>query len=561
MKKKFYLFLLVVLCCIFTFPTVVKADEYNYQYVDYHFTMQDEAGENIEGLHFKLYDESKLFQFESKYNEEDNYYYFDVYTDDKDISASIPQGIKEFSGAYDSIPNSCDTFASNFDNIVGNYPSFSVGTKHCYYNSSFDYYGSSTYSVNRIIPLVLEEESRNIKKIVFGYIHYNIDFGNRYYKFILVNSESYKNKCEIEEQFSQSWYGDSYSYYWNDIRCRFFYNIGWEYKRDLSLSVLAYSDLSFFNEELNNPDYQRIDGSLSFMRNAMYDYSDELWEELNSGPIASSEIQYDNSDNDLSSPKTIIFNTNNNKTIYSKYKSNVNYRFKVKNGNGMNFKLHDISNTFNFSSLYDKDSDTYSIVDNSSDSDYQDGIKEFSKIIIDEVKNGNFSGLADKYKSITSDNCSSDGCDIYTYIPMILEGENKDNYAKQIVLGLLNVQYRQESGNDYYDIGLSIYNNTCDLLNSNIDANQSELINLSRAIEKDYSSNLMNQYSDGSISMDEIYKDVDVNNVKDEYCNKLPVISLRQNPKTLNNGILVLIISMIIVIGSSFALIRKKHNN
>jgi len=557
MQKNIYLYL-VVLCCMFIFPTVVKASEYNYQYVDYHFIMQDDAGKNIKGLHFKLYDESKLFQFESKYNEEDNYYYFDVYTEDKDISSSIPQEIKEFSGVDNSIPNSCDTFASNFDNIVKKYPSFSVGTKDCYYNSSFDYYGSSTYSVNRIIPLVLEEESRNIKKIVFGYIHYNIDFSDRYYKFILVNSESYKNKCEIEEKKSPD--SDYYYYYWNDIRCRFFYNIGWEYEKNVFLST-AYRNslLSYYNEKLNNSDYQRIDGSFSFMRNAMYDYSDELWEELNSGPIASSEMQYDNSDSDLSSPKLITFKTNNNKAIYSKYQSNVNYRFKVKNGNGMNFKLHDISNTFNFSSKYDEKSDTYSIVDNSSDSDYQDGIKEFSKIIIDEVKNGNFSGLANKYKSITSDSCSESSCNIYTYIPMILEGENKDNYAKQVVLGLMNIQYKEENGNDYYDVSLNVYNNTCDLLNSNIDANQSELINLSRSISEDYSSNLMNQYSDGSISMEEIYEDVDVNTLKDKYCNELPVISLRQNPKTLNNGIVVLIISMMIVIGSSILIIKKRN--
>ena len=120
-------------------------------------------------------------------------------------------------------------------------------------------------------------------------------------------------------------------------------------------------------------------------------------------------MSYDNSDNNLSSPKIITLKTNDNKFIYSNYKSNVNYRFKVKNGNGMNFILHDLSNTFNFSY---KDSDTYSIMDNSSDNDYSDGIKDFSKIIIDEVKTGKFNELSTKYNSITSDNCSSTSCDI-----------------------------------------------------------------------------------------------------------------------------------------------------
>lgn len=319
MRKKIYLYL-IVLCCIFIFPIVVRAEEYNYQFVDYHFIMQDDVGNNIEGLHFKLYDDSKLFQFDSKYDEEDNYYYFDFYTDDKDISTSIPQEIRNFSGIDDNIPNGCDIFASNFDDIVGNYPSFSVGTKDCNYSNYYNYYTSSTYSVNRIIPLVLEEESKNIKKIVFGYLHYNIDFYNRYYKFILVNNESYKNKCEIEENiFQGQWFMDWYKYYWNDIRCRFFYNIGWMYRTDeiLSSDYESESQLSYYNnEKLNNPDSQRVDGSLSFMRSAVYDYSDELWEQLNNGPIASSEMNYDNSsvllDGTFDLNKASIIRLNNN---------------------------------------------------------------------------------------------------------------------------------------------------------------------------------------------------------------------------------------------------------
>ena len=312
MQKKSYLYFVVVLCML-TFPTVVKAAEYSYQYVDYHFIMQDDAGKNIEGLHFKLYDESKLFQFESEYNEEEDYYYFDVYTDDIDISASIPQEIREFSGP--NRPNSCDIFASNFDAIVERYPDFSVGTKECH-----DYrYDLSTYSVNKIIPLVLEEESRNVKKIVFGYLHFNISFllNSRYYKFILVNNESYKNTCKIQENHIQG-----YHYYWNDIRCRFFYDIVGS-KNDTGLYIFSKNDsiLSDLNEKLNNPDNHR-DGSFSFMRNTVYDYTDELWEQLNNGPIASSEMNYDDSSvvlgsdgiMDLIKPSIIKFNQKDNDT-------------------------------------------------------------------------------------------------------------------------------------------------------------------------------------------------------------------------------------------------------
>ncbi len=125
-----------------------------------------------------------------------------------------------------------------------------------------------------------------------------------------------------------------------------------------------------------------------------------------------------------------------------------------------------------------------------------------------------------------------------------------------IVLGLLDIQYKQGNGNDYYDIGLSVYNNTCYLLNSDIDLDMYKIVNLTRSITEAYTSNLISLYSDGSISMEDIYKEVDINTLKDEYCNKLPVISLRKNQKTLNNRIVVLIIS----IGSSLFIINRKIN-
>ena len=516
MKKKSLIILLFIMCIGYFMPTEVFARDYNVWnnvHIDYRFKT-DEMDKNEK---FKLYDSSSSLYFESSYDFESNLYYFNENEEGFDT---------DISGFEDSLWHGRNEFGENeFRQYVGNFSKLSMIeddvameqfiNENKYHGHCENRWGRYHCNYYTYIPMILEEISSNananpIKKIVFAsinvtsliyYMHY--DYTEYYVRLFLVNNVANINSDGVG-------LGDSFS------------------------------------------------DNVEFIRNAMYDYSDELWEELNSGSIASSEMQYDNSDYDLSSPKLITFKTNDNKSIYSKYKSDVNYRFKVKNGNGMNFKLHDISNTFNFSSQYDKDSDTYSIVDNSTDTDYQDGIKEFSKIIIDEVKNGNFSGLADKYKSITSDNCTSTNCNIYTYIPLILEGDNKDNYAKQIVLGLVDIQYRQENGNDYYDIGLNVYNNTCDLLESNIDANQSDLINLSRAIEKDYSSSLMNQYSDGSIALEDIYKDVDVNTLKDEYCNDIPIITLRQNPKTLNNGVLVLIISMIVIIGSSYVLIKKK---
>ena len=525
MKKKFLLILLSVMCIGTFMSKEVFASEFAFYHnvnIDYSFFVKDNFGNNIKNLHFKLYDKTGVLLFESQYDDVDEYYYFKY--DEKEYNTNEYYNNNEYNRDYNYynmryslqywneresrlrsyIPyyNKYDSYDSINNMIISGSLHGTCGT----------FWGGDMCTTYTYLPMTIESVSSdfNYKKIVLASVNVN-------------------------------YYDSSYDGL-DSITGRVF---------------LANSKRRWKSDYISLKD--TLDENIQFMRNAMYDYSDELWEQLNSGPIASSELQYDNSDTELNSPKVITLKTNDAKAIYSKYNSNVNYRFKVKNGNGMNFKLHDISNTFNFSSLYDKDSDTYSIVDNSTDTDYQDGIKEFSKIIINEIKNGNFNDLANKYKSITSESCSSSICHIYTYMPLILEGESGTKYAKQIVLGLLDIQYRQESGNDYYDISLNLYNNTCDLLNSNIDVNQSDLINLSRAIEKDYSSSLMNQYSDGSIALEDIYKDVDVNTLKDEYCNKLPLISLRQNPKTLNNGVLALIISIFIVIGSSMLIIKKRN--
>ena len=499
--KKINIIVLIIMCIGIFIPKEVFAKKYyiyNNSFVSYHIKNDNSS------LGYRIYDFSGSINYYSKYDFENQEYYFEEkdinyrawYWEDRDFYG-INDGKDSFSffkNYHRELLNS-DTY-SNVNLVMSNYNIYGC----CYQRNRTNWDGCNFYDY---VPLVLEETTSGQKKIVFA-------FNNLYGKL-----------------------SDSSNFYYS----------GFVLVNDVNV-----------DDEINNfiSDYgYSSDEMIEFTNNKIYNYSDELWNELNNMKISSSEIDEQVAD--------ILSRTNNDKTIYSKYNSNVNYRFKVKNGNGMNFKLHDVSNAFSFSSKYDKNSDTYSIVDNSSDTDYQEGIKDFSKIIINEIKNGNFNDLANKYKSITSESCSSSICHIYTYMPLILEGESGTKYAKQIVLGLLDIQYRQESGNDYYDISLNLYNNTCDLLNSNIDVNQSDLINLSRAIEKDYSSSLMNQYSDGSIALEDIYKDVDVNTLKDEYCNKLPLISLRQNPKTLNNGVLALIISIFIVIGSSMLIIKKRN--
>ena len=500
MKKKALFILLLVVCVGYSIPTGVFAvrddyDDFRHNIrmsEDFYIDVNYEFDDLNENASYVLYDDPKYFYFQSQYDNANNKVFF---------YENSNRSFNNYSSLYTDLSEMKYFDTNDFSNVLSRYPDYKLNT-YTGYGGSHGTFWSSV----KVVPMILENKNNsNDKKIVFATIH---------------------NSFHVDDT------------YWVD------------YVHDCYKS--GYYEFSLLNKNYSNLLNNHNSDNINFMKNTSYNYSDELWNELNSSNIASSEVK------DFVEE---FYKTNDDKAIYSKYKSNVNYRFKVKNGNGMKFNLHDISNTFTFSSTYDKDSDAYLIVDNSSDTDYQDGIKEFSKIIIDEVRNDNFSELASKYKSITSDNCSSTNCNIYTYIPMILEGENNGEMVKQIVLGLMNIQYREDSGNDYYDISLNVYNNTCDLLNSNIDLDMSKLINLSRAIEEDYSNDLMDKYSNGSISLEDISKSEDINSLKDKYCEDVPVISLRKvsNPKTWNSGVIVLIMSMIIVVGiTSFTFSKKK---
>ncbi len=524
MKKRYFL-LLVIICVGYLMPIDAFSKETirNFKYdidVDSKFQIENNNSSN---LNFILYDETNTFNFSSSYNPLTNNYYFYA-SSDNDFS-SYNRDLFNYLSTITYSDDRDGTWCHypkilNFDMIRSFNFETQGGDSYIPNGQEYDNF-SSAYS---IIPLILEETTgTNYKKIIYATIHliiydycdpYN-DNVNYYIEFTLVNDNEHEKT-----------YPD-------------------------------FNTALYFGHNINHIIYYRWNGTLrknknvdniAFMTNAIYDYSDGLWEALNSSKIASSEV------NDFVED----YYNNTDKTIYSKYESNINYRFKVNNGNGMKFTLHDLNNTFSFNSNYDKASDTYSIVDNSSDSGYQEGIKNFSKIIIDEIKDGNFSNLSTKYRSITSNNCSNNNCHIYTYMPLILEGESGTKFAKRIVVGLLDVTYKKESGKDYYDISLNLYNNTCELMNSNIDADMNELINLSRAIEEEYSNSLIDKYSNGSTALDDIYTDVDVNTLKDEYCKNVPVISLRQNPKTFTNGVYILILILIIVSGCTVIILKRK---
>jgi len=279
MKKKM-LFLLLIICIGLFIPRGVFAvSTSSKQFVDYRFFIKDNDGKSIKGLHFTLHDKDNLFNYSSQYNDDEGYYYF-LFDSDADIKDAFPEQLSniDYEFQYGHIyEDNSDFIINDFKNRVSNTNKYFLG------KTSFAAWDNAFLTAYANEPLILEEKSINYKKIVFGSLHFSLSgkgsYSSFYYHFFLDNVENEYtriscNKVEINEYYEV----------WNDSRCSDYIN-------------------------LNNTD-------AIFMRNAVFDYSDELWEELNNGPIASPEmslqnssvIMYNSGSSDLSTPSVIRLN-------------------------------------------------------------------------------------------------------------------------------------------------------------------------------------------------------------------------------------------------------------
>jgi len=175
----------------------------------------------------------------------------------------------------------------------------------------------------------------------------------------------------------------------------------------------------------------------------------------------------------------------------------------------------------------------------------------------------------------------------YTFVPMIIE--NAETGVKKIVFASLNVR-------DGMFVHVMLVNNTKRIQEDPISLGDSFLENVDfmRKTTLNYSDELWEELNNDIIASTEIstnnkasaiYKYVNQSiidgnrNVPEEtledYANSLPVLSFKKtnnidddnnivkvltNPKTWTNGMIILVISMIIIIGSSFIWIKKKNN-
>lgn len=275
MKKKRLLFLLLIIFVSLFMPTEVFAKDIYSSYntnIDYQFFV-DEDNENAGNLKFKLYDKTGELSFESEYDSSLKKYF--IFVNDQNFNfierdyngiyynmipwrpsdLYIEPGIREYVPYFDQFNRVMD-----FDEMK----SF-LNQNNLYYKwkssySWIDDYSSDggydyEFNVYTYLPMILEVKSDDndllMKKIVLASVNIRCDY--------------FKDPL------------DAYSYM--DV----FY-----------ITISLINNTSYWNQE-----NQYIFGSnflenVDFMRKTVLDYTDELWEELNNGPIASTEISNNN---------------------------------------------------------------------------------------------------------------------------------------------------------------------------------------------------------------------------------------------------------------------------
>ena len=287
---------------------------------------------------------------------------------------------------------------------------------------------------------------------------------------------------------------------------------------------------------------------------------------------------------------------------------NIDYRFFVdedeSNAGALNFKLYDKSGALNFNSQYDSSTKQYYFQYDENGFYKEEYYNYYHELRYnwrpyDDVNEEydyrpyvpylNESGYLINHNNMIShqNNDWFDTRDSYTYIPMILE-ETTTHY-KRIIFSSITIR-----SNGFVFIHVNLINNTTIFKEEPISLGDSflENVNFMRRTMLDYSGELWEELNSEPIASSEIYSDMISSgkyenkslssgnyNVPEEtledYANSLPVFSFKKadenkkeekniivdvitNPKTWNNGVTLLIVSMFVIVGSSIVIIKKK---
>lgn len=266
-KNKCLFILLIVISIGVFIPNGVFAKNVESIYntnIDYQFFV-DEDESDAGKLKFKLYDKTGSLSFDSSYDSNTKIYYFFVDENNYDDSNNFENGIRDYIPYSNELQN-LNTFNDVKNFLETNKLNNKWKNAGTYFDPDRDYGNDYKdglgnryeFNIYTYIPMILEVfdnyDKSILKKIVFASFN---------------------------------------------IKCDYFYNTDDPYYNASNYDEY-YIGISLINNTNHwNREYQYIFGSkflenVDFMRKTVLDYSDELWEELNSGAIASSEINANN---------------------------------------------------------------------------------------------------------------------------------------------------------------------------------------------------------------------------------------------------------------------------
>lgn len=324
-----------------------------------------------------------------------------------------------------------------------------------------------------------------------------------------------------------------------------------------------------------------------------------------------------------------------------KYLSEIDYRFFMEDQDendieNLKFKLYDVNNLISYESEYDSNTKAYYFINGVFGASSPPSPETIDKSILPEYLSEELGKLDPNDANNDWDSIAREltqkysGLDLYYgnlqfYIPMVLEEENHvgdGEPLKKVVFALGLIMPSGPSGPSNSDFGLyiTLVNNTCvykDSYNGAPDQIIESLINmlsLTRNQTFDYSDEVIEQFSTGTIASNEIKGNEYLNkgflndqfatseissneqgskmnyfaddarvvqmrdssdNLQEEvlkdYCDCLPVfvqarkapnvVDIITNPETWNNGMIVLGIIMLVVVGTSMIVISRKKSN
>lgn len=256
MKKNIIMLVLMFVLCVGLFmpKNTFALQVYNNVNIDYRFFVDEDDG-NVGNLKFKLYDKSGTLNFESKYDSSTKQYYFE----------------------YDE---------------NGFYKESSYYNYYIYWWNAYDW-GSYEANYREYVPYVDEfREKKTPDSPGYGF-YYTILSESEFHTFL--------QNHQLLGSYDNSWGGHTWTFYTyvpmiienveTGIKKIVFASLN--VRDDMFVHLVLINNTVKTREELTSLGDSFLD-NVDFMRKTMLDYSDELWEELNNGPIASSEIYSDN---------------------------------------------------------------------------------------------------------------------------------------------------------------------------------------------------------------------------------------------------------------------------